>query len=311
MTTSALLVLAAVVAYVAGQNSQGNSKGNSQGNNQGQCSWSGTGTEPQDRGQKCAQMTKGTCTFLDQAIQCCPQECADKRDSTPGPQNQQQQNGRRGRRGRRRRRGCFYGKDVVKTKEYGTITLSELAQFRDAHVLTRNEDGELEYASVRYWLHAQPSASMKFVTLRTESGHQLSLSSEHLIYETECRGGPGRAIYARNVRVGRCLYVNENGRLQETRVAEKDEEKLSGIYSPITTTGSIVVNDVLASCYNYYENEALQKFAYQYLITFQDTLIDWLPRSIYEAAFNSQNEGVVAVPRLILTFLHLSKYFVH
>lgn len=200
---------------------------------------------------------------------------------------------------------------MVQTQEYGVISMRQLAEKRDAHVLTRNDDGQLEYSSVRYWLHAQPELSMKFYTLRTESGHRLALTGDHLIYETDCQGNSGNAIYAKKVQIGRCLLVNDNGQLKETPVVQKEQEKMNGIYSPITTTGSIVVNDVLASCYNYYENEALQKFVYQYLIGMQDMFAKWMPTSLYQAAFNNQNGALVAVPRLILNFLQLSEVFVH
>lgn len=264
------------------------------------------GTQPQNKGKSCADQSPDNCKFIDESIQKCCATCQNRQNETPGPATSSPNQP-----GKPKKKGCFHGADMVQTKEYGTISISQLAENRDAHVLTRNDDGQLEYSSVRYWLHAQPSVSMKFYNLRTESGHRLAITSEHLIYETDCQGNGGRAIYAKNVQVGRCLYVNENGDLKETRVVEKAQEQKNGIYSPITTTGSIVVNDVLASCYNYYENEPLQKLVYQYLIGFQDTLANWMPASLYQAAFNNQNGAFVAVPRLVLNFLQLSKVFVH
>jgi len=296
-----VLILAAISSYAAADGSGGGA---------GACSAddsSFTGKEPQDKGKTCATVSPDDCKFIDEVIKACCTTCGTRQNETPAPAAQQNNNPAKP----AKKKGCFHGADQVQTKEYGTISMSELSQKRDAHVLTRNDNGQLEYSPVRYWLHSQPETAMKFFTLQTESGHELSITSEHLIYETDCRGGAGHAIYAKNVQIGRCLYVNDDGQLKETRVVEKGQEKKYGIYSPITTTGSIVVNDVLASCYNYYENESLQKFVYQYVIGFQDTLQDWLPISIYEAAFNSQNGAVVAVPRLVLNFLQLSNVFVH
>jgi len=298
-----VLALAATVSYAAAQSSSSPSGGS--------CSNDDTsfkGTQPQNLGKPCADQSPDNCKFIDESIKACCATCSTRQNETPAPNNN---NNNPNKNGPKKKKGCFHGADSVQTKEYGTISMSELSEKRDAHVLTRNDDGQLEYSPIRYWLHSQPATSMKFITMRTESGHKLSITSEHLIYETDCRGGDGHAIYAKNVQIGRCLYVNDEGRLKETPVVEKGEVKMNGIYSPITTTGSIVVNDVLASCYNYYENESLQKFVYQYVIGFQDTLQDWLPTSIYQAAFNSQNGAVVAVPRLVLNFLQLSNVFVH
>jgi len=265
------------------------------------------GTQPQNQGKHCPDQSPDNCKFIDESIKKCCQTCQVKKDQTNPPA--QQNNPLQPKAGKKK--GCFHGSDMVHTKEYGTISMSRLAEVRDAQVLTRNDAGQLEYSSVRYWLHAQPSLSMKFFTLRTESGHRLAITSEHLIYETDCQGNGGQAIYAKNVQVGRCLYVNQDGKFVETRIVEKGQEKMNGIYSPITTTGSIVVNDVLASCYSYYENESLQKFVYQFVIGFQDMLANWMPSSIYQAAFNNQNGAFVAVPRLVLNFLQLSNVFVH
>jgi len=304
MTKLTLIVLASVLAYATSQ-TQAPAGGGSDNAN-----WAGK--EPQITGKHCGDITKDNCIFIDEANQNCPETCG-KRQSDPNskPDNQQQQPAQQQQQGPKKKKGCFHGEDLVQTKEHGRITMSRLAELRSALVLTRNDDGQLEYSPVRYWLHSQPDVDMKFYQLRTRSGHRLSITGEHLIYETDCRGGQGRAVYAKNVQLDRCLYVNENGRLIETPIVEKEALKLRGIYSPITTTGSIVVNDVLASCYNYFENESLQKFVYQYVIGFQDALASWAPASVYEAAFNSQHGSVVAVPRIILNFLQLSNYFVH
>jgi hypothetical protein len=301
---SIALIFAGIISYVAAQSPTAGPSSSGSGCSQDDSSW--VGQQPQCKGKTCATVSPDDCKFIDEAIKACCSTCSTRQNETPSPQNNPNKPN-----GPKKKKGCFNGADSVQTREYGTISMSELSQKRDALVLTRNDDGQLEYSPVRYWLHSQPQTAMKFFTLRTESGHKLSITSEHLIYETDCRGGDGQAIYARNVQIGRCLYVNDEGKLKESRVVEKGQVKMNGIYSPITTTGSIVVNDVLASCYNYYENESLQKFVYQYVITFQDALQDWLPTSIYQAAFNSQNGAVVAVPRLVLNFLQLSNVFVH
>jgi hypothetical protein len=267
------------------------------------------GTQPQNKGKKCSEQSPDNCKFIDESIQKCCGTCQNRQNETPGPATAGPNKPGKG----GKKKGCFHGADKVETKEYGTISMSELAEKRDANVLTRNDDGQLEYSPVRYWLHAQPEISMKFQILRTQSGHRLALTGDHLIYETDCRGNGGAAIYASKVRVGRCIYVkNEQGGVQESQVIEKSQEKLNGIYAPITTTGSIVVNDVLASCYNNYENEPLQKLVYGLMIQFQDALKDWMPASLYQAAFNDQNQGgFVGVPRLVFNFLQLSNVFVH
>jgi len=300
-----VLVIVVIIAFATAQDNQGQGQG---GTSCGDDS-NFQGTQPQNLGKTCDQHSPDNCKFIDEAIKACCATCSNRQNQTPAPQNNPNNNNQP--QGPKKKKGCFHGNDMVQTKEYGTISMSRLAELRDAHVLARNDAGQLEYSPVRYWLHSQPSLSMKFYTLRTESGHQLAITGEHLIYETDCRGNGGEAKYAKKVQVGNCLFVNRDGKLIETRIVEKSQEKMNGIYAPITTTGSIVVNDVLASCYSYYENESLQKFVYQFVIDFQDMLANWMPSTIYQAAFNHQNGAFVAVPRLVLNFLQLSNVFVH
>jgi len=268
-----------------------------------------TGTQPQNLGKTCAQQTPDNCKFLDESIKKCCTTCQTRKDETPAPNVKDNTPPPK----KKKKKGCFHGDDRVETKEFGTITINELAKIRsNVQVLSRNDEGELEYSNVRHWLHLEPTTTMKFINLRTQSGHRLSISSEHLIYETDCRGGAGDAIYAKNVRIGKCVYIkNENGEFKETPVTEMDQQRMTGIYSPITDTGSIVVNDVLASCYSYYENEALQKFVYQIVWGFQDFLAKWLPDSVYQAACNYQHGSIVSVPQLALNFLQLNSVFVY
>ena len=46
------------------------------------------------------------------------------------------------------------------------------------------------------------------------------------------------------------------------KVVVVTEELLTGYYSPLTTQGNIVVQNILASCYSSFESQKLQHFAF-------------------------------------------------
>ncbi len=75
------------------------------------------------------------------------------------------------------------------------------------------------------------------------------------------------SMFASRVRVGHCL-VTENG---PTRVKMVSRVNDTGIYSPITADGYLVVDGVQTSCYSSVENHQLQHNFFTFL------------RSIYES----------------------------
>jgi hypothetical protein len=92
-----------------------------------------------------------------------------------------------------------------------------------------------------------------------------------------------QAVYAEDVRVGDCLFVvvsellrtslasdaqsrhirkfqsARDSYFEETRVTAVSIVREHGVYSPMTSNGDVVVNGILASCYNVVNNKYMQK----------------------------------------------------
>jgi len=215
-----------------------------------------------------------------------------------------------GKNGKKPKKGggaCFHGSDIVVTDK-GKMTMTDLVANKDVRVLTKGADGQLEYSSVYYWIHAQSDVETEYITLSTESDHNLSITGKHLIYQTDCNGN-SEAIFADKVQIGKCLQVNDNGDLIESKVISKSKDMKKGVYAPITTNGNIIVNDVLASCFTNVENEAVQKIIYSYVSYGHSMLTSVLPNSFVDLFYSNQSGSMVQIPEIILSFLDLSKGF--
>ncbi|CAF1039997.1 unnamed protein product [Didymodactylos carnosus] len=46
------------------------------------------------------------------------------------------------------------------------------------------------------------------------------------------------------------VYINSNGQLEPVRVKNVTEEYKTGYYTPLTSKGTLIVNDIVASCYS-------------------------------------------------------------
>ncbi|KAL1240308.1 Warthog protein [Trichinella spiralis] len=202
---------------------------------------------------------------------------------------------------------CFHGDDWVLTTN-GRMQMKHLLQKKDAQVLTRSENGHLEYSPVMTWIHAQKETKAQFINLETESGHRLSLTPLHMIYQTNC-DGKEMVLMAEKVAVGKCIFVKaDNDKLVESKVVSTSKVVKTGIYSPITTSGSIVVNDVLASCFSTSANEDIQRLLFKYA-SFVYSLFT-CPASLISDSFSHQQQDYVEIPKLLLGALNLQKYLI-
>ncbi|KAK0133854.1 Indian hedgehog B protein [Merluccius polli] len=164
--------------------------------------------------------------------------------------------------------GCFPGGALVTTENGGQTAIRDLRP--GDRVLASSGDGggdggELVYSEVLAFLDRQPMARKPFYTVWTHSGASLSLTAAHLLFiaNGNCSEGatptPGAmtAVYASDARPGQCVLVApgdgagqspSRGRLSRiSRVASALEGV--GVYAPLTTHGTLVVDGVLASCY--------------------------------------------------------------
>jgi len=131
----------------------------------------------------------------------------------------------------------------------------------------------------------------------------LHISDEHLIYRTDC-AGTREVVRAERIRTGDCLIMLNGEKTVEVQVTQIGRRKMKGAYAPLTSSGNLVVNDILVSSYTHIENEALQRIMYGYIFTVKSWLggLSWFSDFIFDYC-----TGIVSGA---IDFLSLSFYFV-
>uniref|UniRef100_A0A0C9QG36 Hh protein n=1 Tax=Fopius arisanus TaxID=64838 RepID=A0A0C9QG36_9HYME len=150
--------------------------------------------------------------------------------------------------------GCFPGSSSVLTPS-GPKLLSSLGV--GEAIASLDSAGEIVFSEVIAFLDYAPSSKRQFIRLSTSSGRQLTLTPSHLVpTEPKDLKTPSSIIYAAKVQVGDRILVRDDdrtlpggSRVRWDDVIEAELVLEEGVYAPLTREGTIVVDDVVASCY--------------------------------------------------------------
>jgi len=132
-------------------------------------------------------------------------------------------------------------------------------------VLTVHDDGTLRYDDIVAFVHRQPRLMTSFVAVATADGHRLVATGDHLVF-TSASGGDQSAAASFSDAATATTFMsrlaNHSVAVYVTRPGSNFEKHLSvsmvtsvnkvagrGVYAPLTSSGTIVVDGVVASCY--------------------------------------------------------------
>nr|WKR38379.1 tiggy-winkle hedgehog [Penaeus merguiensis] len=155
---------------------------------------------------------------------------------------------------------CFPGDSTVLTPS-GPVPLDRLSV--GDLVLAGDDDKGAIWSPVVAWLDRRPQVEAQYLTLATSAGPRLTLSSSHVLLDAQ---GPHlTSKFASEVKVGDVVVaLGEDGveNPSPLRTGESSSRRLSpanvtevipvikkGAYVPLTKSGTIFVDGVLASCY--------------------------------------------------------------
>lgn len=163
---------------------------------------------------------------------------------------------------------CFPARSAVQVQHPdGSIVPTRLDHLvlGDRVLTVETLDGIPKFEPVLFWLHRVRNSSSLFITLQTEAGPELWLSHDHLVFVAD---GPlshfedAAAVSAASVKSGQYVFIPSGNPVGNeakldvpvsiavpTRVRSTAQHTSPGKYTPVTRSGTIVVDGVVASCY--------------------------------------------------------------
>ena len=119
-------------------------------------------------------------------------------------------------------------------------------------VLVVQDDGRSAFEDVFVFGHADPDVSAVFVQLKLESGRKLSLSPDHFMPIVPSGHTSTITVRSSSVAVGDMAFVwsEVQATTMPELVVEVSNVTKKGLYNPYTASGTIVVDDVVASVHS-------------------------------------------------------------
>ncbi|CAF0757557.1 unnamed protein product [Adineta ricciae] len=139
---------------------------------------------------------------------------------------------------------CFSLNDTVQTPTGDEILIGNLQIGQK--VLAFDYSDQIIPTEIIAMLHYDDKSPALFYTFTTDSGHQVSLTSEHLIYI-----GNQNYVQARHVdsKLHQLFTIQQNGQLEASSIRSIDVQLKHGYATPITQHGTLLVNSISSSCY--------------------------------------------------------------
>ncbi|XP_072235063.1 sonic hedgehog protein [Leuresthes tenuis] len=191
--------------------------------------------------------------------------------------------------------GCFPGSSTV-TLQDGTKKAVKDLRTGD-RVLAADEHGNPTYTDFIMFLDRDSTTRRMFYVIETESGQTVTLTAAHLVFigrdnSTEERAEPRMsAVFASQVQPGQKVFVfdAERSRLVPVSVKRIYKQKHEGSFAPVTAQGTVVVDQVLASCYAVIEDHDLAHWALAPV-----RLAHWVSSFLFcsQPEASAQNDGV-------------------
>lgn len=146
---------------------------------------------------------------------------------------------------------CFPSDAIVKLENGSNKTVGQLEIGDKVQVVT--ESGEIAYEDIYLFTHNDPFYIGEYIELTLISGKKLELSPRHFIpvsADGTDAWQPQNLAAANEVALNDVVWYLDHGQLASSKVAFIDTKYTKGAFNPMTSSGMIVVNGVVASTHS-------------------------------------------------------------
>lgn len=157
--------------------------------------------------------------------------------------------------------GCFPGFSSVTLQDGRKKAVKDLRA--GDRVLAADDEGNPIYTDFIMFLDQESAARRLFYVIETDTEQKIALTAAHLLFVGTNSTDEMTAVFASQVQPGQRVFVfdDAHNQLQPVTVKRIYTEEYEGSFAPVTVQGTIVVDQVLASCYAVIEDHDLAHWA--------------------------------------------------
>ncbi|KAF5276232.1 hypothetical protein FQR65_LT04037 [Abscondita terminalis] len=186
--------------------------------------------------------------------------------------------------------GCFSGENTIRTSDGSIKKLSEL-MLGDKVLAMDYAINELVYSEVIMFLDWNPNEKNAFLEINLESGRTLTVTRSHLVIREILNSSSSETVYAESLTLGDNLIVHSrDGNKFQDKVINVKPVFRTGVYAPLTTVGTVIVNDIVVSCYAVVHSHYLAHVVFapfRFTNTIENYLLKFWQTIAYEEAPSS------------------------
>ncbi|CAF1077196.1 unnamed protein product [Rotaria sordida] len=194
---------------------------------------------------------------------------------------------------------CFSGDSLIKLSNG---VYKEIGNLQSGDEIITIDQSKIISTEMIMMLDKEISKEALFYTLRTDSGNEISLTEYHLIPIINPNGNENY-LFAKQIKIGDYLLVLFNEKLNYSPVINITIEMKKGYYAPLTMKGTLLINNVLASCFANINNHHLAQYymaPFRYYYQFGRFI------SLYDPFNINKTEGLYWTVNIML---YLARYF--
>ncbi|XP_078536467.1 indian hedgehog protein-like [Lissotriton helveticus] len=187
--------------------------------------------------------------------------------------------------------GCFPARALVTLESGEKVPVSALRSGQ--RVLCMDEEGHFTYSDFLTYLDRDSAAVREFCVLETQNPpRRLTLTASHLLYVADDLSVPPKdfsPMFASLVQPGKCILIVGAHEPQPARVVSVTTQTDSGAFAPLTSHGTLIVDDVVVSCFAVVQSHHLAKLVFWPLrlyhsvgrLAVQPEGVHWYSRILY------------------------------
>jgi intein/homing endonuclease len=163
---------------------------------------------------------------------------------------------------------CFPSTSLVYTVDLGKKPISTL-KYGDMVKTVDTRTNKIVYTKFITYLHRDDYVLSEFIQIKTNKNKAIKMTDKHLIARMTTRNQSIEYVFAKNLNINDILVSYDDdmeNSVYEEIIEIKKYVKEIGVYAPLTESGTMLVDNILVSCYANTNTQDWAHYAFKFYV---------------------------------------------